>query len=267
MPRRLLLVLGLLLIGAFALAACGGGDDDDDDSSSSAASSAPAAAQSDGGTTISQADADRIVRAALLDVSDLPDGDWEIEEAAVPIGEDDDDDEGLFAVESCETLRNLGNAFGGDDDDDEPLAAREREFEQQDGLDLVQVGSEVSAYATSRDFSAGERFLQEALLRSDSFQQCFRDGFTALFEDPEAPPMDISDVEFVEVDAPVDDSFAFGIRLKATLLGFPFDIDMTLVQIARGNLIGELQVMQVNDGEIAMQPLAEALARRMQDAQ
>lgn len=264
MPRRLLLVLGLLLIGAFALAACGGDDDDADDSSSSG--SAPA--QPADAAPISQATADRIVRAALLDISDLPSGDWQIEETAVAIGEDDDDDEGLFAVESCETLRNLGNAFGGDDDDDdEPLAAREREFQQQDGLDLVQVGSEVSAYATNRDFSAGERFLQEALLGSDSVQQCFRDGFAALFDDPDAPPIDISNFEFVEVDAPVDDSFAFGIRLEATLLGFPFDIDMTLVQIARGNLIGELQVMQVNDGEITMKPLAEALARRMQDAQ
>ena len=267
-PRRLLLVFGLLLIGAFALAACGG---DDDDGDSASAGSAPAATQPSG-VTISQADADRIVLASLLEVSDLPDGDWEIEEAAVPIGADDGADDGtdnpFFAPASCDTLRNLGSAFGGGDgDDDDPLAARERDFQRQDGLDLVQVGSEVSVYATSRDFSAGELFLRNALLNSDSVQQCFSDGFAALFNDPEAPPIELGNFELLEVDAPVDDSFAFGILLEATLAGFAFNIDMTLVQIARGNVIGELQIMQVNDGSLAMPALARALAARMEDAQ
>jgi hypothetical protein len=207
---------------------------------------------------------------ALLDLADLPDGDWEIDEAAVPIGEDDPDDNPLFAAESCDTLRNLSNAFGGgddDDDDDDPLAAREREFQQQSGLDLVQVGSEVSAYATARDFGAGELFLRNGQLNSDSVQQCFSDGSAVLFDNPEAPPIEIGNFEIVDVEAPVDDSFAFGIRLESTLAGFAFNLDMTLVQIARGNAIGELQILRANDGEIAVGPLAQALAKRMEDAQ
>lgn len=257
MPRtrpvaRLLLLPALLLVGAIALAACGGGDDD---------SSAQAVA-----------DADAIARASLLELSDLPAGDWEVEEGSDSgsSSDDDDDDSDFLASESCRDLRRLAESFS-DGDDNESLVERERDFQQSEGLEFLQVGSEVKVYADDLDVSAGRLAAQELLTQSTVLEQCFADAMEQSLggADPDGPSIDLTGVELLDVDAVVEDSVAFGVLITVEIAGLPVEFELQMHQIARGRALGTLQLIQANSTLLSqsLPEVAATFASRMETAQ
>ena len=255
MPRHLpksrsLLLLPLLLLGALALAACGGDD-------------GPSAAES-------LANAETIAASALLQLSDLPDGDWEVEEDSDSGSSADDDDSDFLASESCRDLRALAESFSEGDDNDS-LVEREREFQQSEGLEFLQVGSEVEVYESDLDVSAGRLAAQELLTQSTVLEQCFADAMETSLggADPDGPSISLTSVELVDAEAILADSVAFGVLISIEISGLPFEFELQMHQIPRGRVLGTLQLIQANSTVLseALPDIARAFESRLLAAQ
>ena len=251
LKSRSLLLLPLLLLGALALAACGGDD-------------GPSAAES-------LADAETIAAAGLLQLADLPDGDWEVEEDTDSgSSSDDDDDSDFLASESCRDLRALAEAFSEGDDNDS-LVERERDFQQSGGLEFLQVGSEVGVYEGDLDVSAGRLAAQELLTQSTVLEQCFADAMESSLggADPDGPSISLTSVELVDAEALLADSVAFGVLISIEISGLPFEFELQMHQIPRGRVLGTLQLIQANSSVLseALPDIARAFESRLLAAQ
>ena len=210
-----------------------------------------------------------IVRDALLEVSDLPDDDWDVSDIAVPLdaGNASDAASALVVSAPCMNIRQAietGSAAKSDRDES-PVAAGEREFRGGGGLDLVVVSSTVRVYETARGADADLDELRDAW-RAPEGQQCLQDAF-ASFASPADSGTELEAIEAVDFEPPVSGSFAFGARISALIAGAPNSIRITTVLIARGNAVGGVQIFEVNDSEVDMRVLAEVAARKLEQAQ
>ena len=248
MSRRLIFLSSLLLIGAFALAACGGGDDD-------------------------FPDPDIVAGDALLQLSDLPAGDWDVEDSSDADDGDSDGDSGadFLASESCREVSALTDALVGDRESNETVAQREREFGRSEGFEFLQIGSEVEVHERDVDVAAGLAAAEALLAQAVTLEQCFAETMEQALSSggPEGISIEFTGVELIDVEPLIPQSFGLGVVIGVEIAGLPLDFELQIHGIPRGRVTGTLQLIQAGSTVIseAAPEIARAFEARILSAQ
>ena len=269
------LLLPLVAALALLLVACGGGDDENGDNEPSptattaaagepqataAPASATAPAPTSAATVEDRPEVETLLKAAALQLEDLPSG-YTLDDETFSTNEESAEDESeLLGGPTLEDLNRFGRILG-----------YEASYSQEAGLSSILEGGTLSLQVTTTLYEDSDgadkafEFVREQA-SDPEFVEAFEESFAGS-PGVEVRDASISPMSFAELG---DDRLAFGIKVSAhsTELDQDFDFIARVVGIRRDRAIGSVTVLAVNESppEDELEDLARTLDERMKDA-
>jgi len=265
------LLLPLVAALAVILAACGGGDDENEASSAAPtsatgepaatapAASATAPAATAAATVEDRAEVEALLKAASLQVGDLPDG-YSLDEERFTTNEESAGETTGPGEATLEDLNRFGRILG-----------YEASYSQEAAPSAILEGGTLFLQTTTTVYQdsdgAKEHF---AFVRDQASDPEFIDAFEQSFASGsgvEVSDASISEISFADVG---DERLAYEVKISAhsTELNQDFDFVGQIVGVRRGRMIGAMTVVGVNSSTPTgqLEDLARTLDEHMKDA-
>jgi hypothetical protein len=268
------LLLPLVAALAVLLVACGGGDDGDENEPSPTATTSAAgepqptaapASPAAGSPTVEATVEDRteietLLKAAALQLEDLPSG-YTLDDETFSTNEESAEDESeLLGGPTLEDLNRFGRILGYD-----------ASYSQEAGLSSILEGGTLSLQVTTTLYEdsdgADEAF---EFVREQASDPEFVDAFEESFAS--TPGVEVQDASLTPLSfAELGDerlAFEFKVSAHSTDLDQDFDFIARLVGIRRDRLIGSVTILAVNESpsQDELEDLGRTLDERMNDA-
>jgi hypothetical protein len=241
LPAIIALALGLL-------AACGGDE---------------------GSTTLTEAEAQTVADAGLLQLDDLPTGEWEQENDLASIGEllpaDTDLGSDIDVPEVCQAFADAMSDLPATLGDVEPIATSGRSFSIiGETLSAQVISSTVLVFAESEDASAASGALQAAF-DTDAIEACLLSALGPISE----AGIEVDEFRVDRPDYALDDSTGLRISVDAVAFILPIELGVDLHIFDRGNALAMYLALELNadDLEAFHGGLLETFAGRVEAAQ
>ena len=246
--RRRSLVGTLVVLSIGLSAACSGGDD---------------------GGPLTAADAESIATAALLERADLPEADWEQQEAQagldglVPGGAGDIDLDIL--PDACQVLEDAISDLPGLLGDSAPLATQSRSFSSTGTLlNLDAVSATVAVFEETADAEAAAAIVEDAFA-VDSLEACVQAAIGPAGDGG----LQIVEFSFRTPGYALADSTALTATIGATALILPIGLSLDVHAFQRDNVLALYVAVAVNSDQLEGEhaDLLATFANRIEDAQ
>jgi len=248
--RHRLFAVGALLSGLALLAACGGGDDD--------------------GGPLTAAEAAEIAAGALLEVGDLPDGDWEQADGQFSLQSLLPDGGGAVDLSllpsECESFENAIGDLPALLGDATPLETRGRSFTIAGQLlNFQAVSSSVVVFEEPEGAREAMALLEEAF-SADSLESCI---LSAKLGTGGNSDIRISEFSLSTPSYALDDSTALTATIDAVAVILPVNLAVDLHAFQRGNALALYMGLELNSADLADEHagLLATFANRVLEAQ
>jgi len=269
------LLLPLVAALAVLLVACGGGDDENGDNepapaattsaagepqATAAPASATAAAPTSAATVEDRPEVETLLKAAALQLEDLPSG-YTLDDETFSTNEESAGDESeLLGAPTLEELNGFGRILGYD-----------ASYSQDASLSALLEGGTLSLQVTTTLYEdsdgADDAF---EFVREQASDPEFLDAFEESFAS--SPGVEVQDASLTPLSfAELGDerlAFEFKVSAHSTDLDQDFDFIARLVGIRRDRAIGSVTILAVNESpsEDELEDLGRTLDERMNDA-
>lgn len=246
--RHQLTAAALAAVGLVLVAACSGGDDDG---------------------PLSAAEAGSIATAALLERSDLPEADWDQQEAQagldglVPGGAGDIDLDIL--PEACQLLEDAMSDLPGLLGDSAPLSTQSRTFSAAGQLlNLDAVSATVAVFEKPADAEAAAAIVEDAFA-IDNLEACVQQAIVPAGDDG----LQIVEFSFTTPSYALEDSTALTVEIGAIALILPVNVSLDVHAFQRDNVLALYVAVAVNSDQLEDEhaALLTTFANRIEAAQ
>lgn len=245
--RHQLIAVGLATVGLLLVAAC----------------------SSDDAGPLAAAEAESIADAALLERSDLPEADWEQQDAQagleglVPGGAGDIDLDIL--PEACQVLEDVISDLPGLLGDSAPLATQSRTFSAVGQLlNLDAVSTTVAVFEQPVDAEAAATIVEDAFAL-DNLEACVQQAIVPAGDDG----LQIVEFSFTTPSYALEDSTALTVNIGAIALILPVNVSLDVHSFQRDNVLALYVAVAVNSDQLKNEhaTLLTTFANRIEAAQ